>query len=438
MVLRGGLPAAVGLLVLVGLGVLSTHSSKDALGAAAAVLCLGIALYELTVLPIVAVVGTLFLERVGGASTNLSVSDALLFVGTLSALPLFKAREDPDARFLLFLVAVYEAVVLVAVLDHPYRSDWVEWGHEAFLTAGSLILGWVVGRRDRARVALLAFLVGSAVLSAWAFAYSAAHHLRAANLPLGYQKNVIGDLVAFAVLVAAINPAILRLARRSRTFFIAAGLLGILGSGSRQAMVGLVVAMLVVLHRQGGLRRHLKVILLLAIPALVYVGLRVEAQIVSTNRFNSYHQRLSWYHDCLVLLHQSPWLGEGLRWWYTGRFNFAFQPPNAELEMLTSVGWLGTLAFAVLVLGALVRLRRLEWSYGTLAFAALLMRVVQGQFDVFWVAGQTAIPWMLVGIALGAQALARATPAGPEQEGQPERASQVPLALPSGAAALRG
>ncbi|MDA8290212.1 MAG: O-antigen ligase domain-containing protein, partial [Actinomycetota bacterium] len=135
--------------------------------------------------------------------------------------------------------------------------------------------------------------------------------------------------------------------------------------------------------------------------------IKVKDQLTSKNQFNSAHQRLAWYHDSLSVFHVSPWLGVGLRWWYTNRFPFQFQPPNAELEMLTSGGIVGLVAMFVLYGGGLERLRRLDWEFGTLAFAALLMRVTQAQFDIFWVTGQSSLPFMIVGVALGARMLAR-------------------------------
>ena len=44
-------------------------------------------------------------------------------------------------------------------------------------------------------------------------------------------------------------------------------------------------------------------------------------------------------------------------------------------------------------------------KYGTLALAVTLSRLVQGQFDLFWVAAQVSIPFVIAGICLGAQAL---------------------------------
>jgi hypothetical protein len=47
---------------------------------------------------------------------------------------------------------------------------------------------------------------------------------------------------------------------------------------------------------------------------------------------------------------------------------------------------------------------RIDPRYGTLAFAILLSRVVQGQFDLFWAAVQVSIPFVVVGVCLGALA----------------------------------
>jgi hypothetical protein len=393
--------------IVVALAAYSTHSDKYAVLAAVVVLCVGLAVFEPTILPGAAIVGTLVLERIAGASTNLSMSDALLFVGTLSALIVFRSTEDRDLKALLGLVAIYEAMMVVPVLDNPYRADFIEWGHELFLAGGALICGWVVARKGHARLALGAFLVGACVISLWAAALSPLHHFHPAYLPGGYQKNAIGDLVAFATLAAYANPTYLALSPRIRRFVIFATLLGIAASQSRQAEIGLIVSILFVLHRRGGLRKQGKLIALMTVPALVYIGSKVQHQTVSTNQFNSVHQRLSWYHDSLAIFHVSPWIGVGLRWWYTNRFSFSFQPPNGELEMLTSGGLLGLCGFLILNLGALRRLRRIDWEYGTLAFAAVLMRFTQGQFDIFWVAGSAAIPWLLSGVALGARTRAR-------------------------------
>ncbi|MHB1844990.1 MAG: hypothetical protein ACYCWW_09175, partial [Deltaproteobacteria bacterium] len=212
---------------MLGIALYSTHDAKYALAASVVVLFTGFAVYEPTILPGLAIIGTLVLERLAGASTNLSVSDALLFFGTLSALIVFRPGGDREVKALLWLVVAYEVMMILPVIDNPYRADFVEWGHEAFLAGGALICGWVVGQRGHARFGLGAFLFGACVLSLWAGLESPLHHFHPVFLPGGYQKNPIGDLVAFGTLVAYANPGYLDLSTRVRHWVIAITVVGI-------------------------------------------------------------------------------------------------------------------------------------------------------------------------------------------------------------------
>jgi hypothetical protein len=105
---------------------------------------------------------------------------------------------------------------------------------------------------------------------------------------------------------------------------------------------------------------------------------------------------------------EAPVFGHGLRYWYLGGWA-DFQPPQAEIEVLVSAGILGLAAFIVMWVGMLIVLWRVDPLYGTLAFSALLSRIVQAQFDLFWVAAQVSIPFVIAGICLGAQAFAAST-----------------------------
>ena len=148
--LRTVLVGGGALVLVLGIALYSTHDAKYALAASLVVLFAGFAVFEPTILPGIAIIGTLVLERLAGASTNLSVSDALLFFGTLSALIVFRPGDDREVKVLLWLVVAYEAMMVLPVLDNPYRADFTEWGHEAFLAGGALICGWVVGRHGHA------------------------------------------------------------------------------------------------------------------------------------------------------------------------------------------------------------------------------------------------------------------------------------------------
>jgi hypothetical protein len=49
---------------------------------------------------------------------------------------------------------------------------------------------------------------------------------------------------------------------------------------------------------------------------------------------------------------------------------------------------------------------RIDRGYGTVALAVLLSRLAQSQLDLFWIAVQTSLPFVVAGISLGAHALA--------------------------------
>ena len=144
--------------------------------------------------------------------------------------------------------------------------------------------------------------------------------------------------------------------------------------------------------------------LLLIIPAIWLVVSMVIDQINSQNQHNSVFQRLDWLREVYAFWKHSPFFGHGLRFWYYNT-TVPYQPPQAELEVVVSAGLVGLLGFIVMWVGIFVVLWRIDPRYGTLALALPLSRIVQSQFDLFWTAVQTSIPFAIVGICLGALAL---------------------------------
>ena len=78
--------------------------------------------------------------------------------------------------------------------------------------------------------------------------------------------------------------------------------------------------------------------------------------------------------------------------------------PTSCWSNSSTAGVVGLVGFVVLMAGALVVLWRIDPAYGVVAVAVLVNRLVQGQLDLFWVAVQTSLPFLVVGIALGALA----------------------------------
>ena len=88
----------------------------------------------------------------------------------------------------------------------------------------------------------------------------------------------------------------------------------------------------------------------------------------------------------------------------------------------------GLAAFVVMWIGILLVLWHIDPRFGTLAVAVVFCRLVQAQFDLFWVAAQVSIPFVIAGICLGA--MAREERSADEGIGPSAQASSR---LPSGA-----
>jgi polysaccharide biosynthesis protein PslJ len=398
---------AVGL-ALIGVVLVLTTSITPwyTLGLGAALLVVALTLREPIALPVLAMPALLLVNRVGG---TLSVSDFVLFAAFWPALLFARRPLSRPMRNLLWVNAFYQATVLFTVIANPYVANAVEWLHSWLLVGGALLVGWAIGAAGRARTAVALYLAGSAVVTVAALAQFAMN-LAAGNTgavylnePFLMHKNFIGCVLAFAAVVVYARPRWLRMNNLLCLGLFAFFLSGILVSQSRQALIGLAVAVTVIALRPDPSRRRSKVVLLAVAAAAVVVAFLVQDQLESGDQYNSAYQRLVWFGQSLRIWEQYPVFGAGLRWWYTDRFSEQFQPPNAEFEMLSSGGLVGLIGFLLMFLVMLVILWRVDSRFGTLAFVLVLMRFVQGQFDLFWVAAQVSIPFVLAGICLGAQ-----------------------------------
>jgi O-antigen ligase len=223
------------------------------------------------------------------------------------------------------------------------------------------------------------------------------------SFPFSMHKNFAGTLCSVGAAMVYARPRWVGLSRGLSLTLMSLMVAAVLATQSRQAVVGLVAAIFVLVLRSNTDRKRSKLTLLFLVPILVGVTTVVQDQLRSDNQFNSAQQRLSWFQDSLTVWSTDPWFGVGLRWWYTDRFAFQFQPPNAEIEVLTSAGVLGLVGFLVLMVVALRVSWKLDPAYGTLALAVLVSRLVQGQFDLYWSAVQASLPFVVLGLCIGAE-----------------------------------
>ena len=387
------------------------------IAAAALVVILSLTVTEPATLPVLALPAIIVVERVGGGAdgeggVNLSVSDLVLFTAFWAALLLRTHPVSRELRALLWFSAFYQATTLFTVLVNPYTANVVEWFHAWLLVSGALLVGWTIGRAGRGNVALGLFLWAAAVCAVAALAQALGALADSGTWtpvylewPLEMHKNLLGGVLATAALVVYQRPTWLGWSTLWTVPAFCLFAAGLLVSQSRQAILGLAVVMfVVVLRREPGRRHRSPVVLVAIVAALALVWSTTSSQLNDGNEFNSAHQRLAWYADSLRLWQDQPFFGAGLRWWTTGRTSYGFQPPNAELEVLTSAGVVGLVGFLVMFVGILVVLWRMNPAYGTLAFCAVLGRFVQGQLDLFWVAAQVPMPFLVAGICVGAMA----------------------------------
>jgi hypothetical protein len=433
-----GLVVLAAALLLV-VGRFAATTPEAAVVIAVAVLAAGITAVQPGLIPL-AVLPVLFaVLRVGSQGVDLSLSDFALAAASLPALLLARRPFSPGLRAVLWASAAYQFATLVTVVNNPYSANAVEWAHAWMTVSGSLLVGWAVGANGHARtgvrlvVATIAFLAAVTVVEGGLQILHGDLSPVYITFPYPMHKNFVGTVCSFGATILYARPAWAGIGRRLGWLLLTLMVVAMFLTQSRQAVVGLVAAVFVLVLRGRSERRRSKLVLLVLAPAVVFVTNLVQDQISSGNQFNSVFQRLTWFQDSLAVWGTDPWFGVGLRWWYTDRFPVSFQPPNAEIEVLTSAGVVGLVLFLALAVVALRVAWRLDPVYGSVALGVLVNRFTQAQFDLFWSAVQASVPFVVLGICLGAQRwaeLRRAAPPGVETRGGGQMAWEPRVGAP--------
>ena len=399
-----------GLVAVLGVGYFIPERPEISLAVGVGVCLFGLTLMDSAIIPLLMVVPVLVTYRVSAGGTDLTVSDVALLFAFFPAAIFSQRPFTPAMRSLVWCGVTYEVLTLFTVIANPYQANAIEWAHAGLLTVGALVVGWSIGREGHARLGLTLILVACTLLGISAIVQGLTQYADGnftgvfPRWPYDMHKNAAGCLFGLAAAMAYARPTWVRWhpLLPQVCFWICVG--GIAVTQSRQAMAGLAAALIVIVMRtqNSGRERRSKVILLAVAGGLGFVLVMVRNQVASGNEFNSFFQRVDWFGESIRIWKTDPLFGVGLRWWYTDRFDTKFQPPNAILEMLSTAGLFGLLGFVVLMGGSLVVLWRMEPTYGLICSTIILSRIVQGQLDLFWVAVQTSVPFLIVGICLGA------------------------------------
>lgn len=423
--------AGVVLALLAGLavGFLSGSALELALPAAGLMIVGALALAEPRILPVLAVPGVLIMARVLGELV--SVSDFILAAALVVTLLLIRPSPTPTLRAMLWGGTVYLAMCVPTLLMNPYAENFIEWGHEVVLVLGSLLVGFAVGREGAAPVALWLMTAGCAFIAGWTI-LAAMQQLAATGqftdvyLP-GLHKNLIGGALATGAIIAIAHPRWMGGRRWVSLVLGVVMIVAILMSQSRQGLAAVVAGLGVLAFVARDRHRWLKAMVPVALVAtVVALYASVQDQLSGVDAHNSATIRLEIFDAAIAIWRSAPIFGVGMRWWYTGDYPGAFQPPSVWLEVGTTVGWFGLIGFVLMFVIALLALNRLPREYSAIAIAVIVTRLVQAQFDLYWVAGQGAALWLIAGIAVG---VAARNGADPEREGLRDARVAGPRAL---------
>jgi hypothetical protein len=389
--------ATVGLAGVVGMAVAGQR--RIGLALAALVLLVGIFASDPVLLVVIALPGSILIQRLGG-STNFSAGDLIVFVGGVVCLFHIRWKEATYLRQFLQGVIWYEAVLIIIVIANPNRYDIVEWFHRFSYLGATVLCGWVIATSGRVRQAFRLFLLAASILALLAIEHSVTSGFHPAQWG-GYQKNTIGAVMWVAIVVAQVNPPWTGVSRMEARVSKYLCLLGLLACQSRQAGILMVLALVIAFLRNPDLRGRVKLIVLGCIPVvyLVYHSLATAAK--NNPRFNSVAIRENQYTLAIHVWHLSPIVGEGMRFYNLPQWLYVTAPPNVLIDNLASTGIIGSLAFFYLVWVTVRTMLRLPYALGTLGLVILIGHYVDGLFDIFWIGAMYGTPYIICGVCLG-------------------------------------
>lgn len=391
---------AVLAVALVQLGKLALDQPVLALAVAGMVMVAVLAATDPLAVAFLALLGVWVIARTGAGGIDLSGSDALLVLGSVVAFPLVP-WGNPALRRVLGAVVAFQALLFLTVLASPTPASLFEWGHRLLLTGGSVVVGAALGGRGRTRVALGAFVVVSSVMGALTAGLWAAAGFAPTVAVLGFHKNFIGSMMMVSLVVSHLAPTSTGLSRPQLAVAKSLCVAGLLASQSRGAIVALLVALVVATLGSRDVRRRSAPLFVMLVPLALFAFFSIRSQVEqSANTHSSITERARYREQGLDAWRDSPVLGQGMRFFEQGEHSLASDPHNVVVSSLSETGVVGLAALLGLLAVTVRVLWRLRTGLALAALAVVVARFTHGLFDIYWVAGTQALPWMVVGMAL--------------------------------------
>lgn len=357
--------------------------------------------------------GSFVIERVGPASIDLSLADALTFLGVVAALPSVPWRSKAFRAVLLATLA-YSALISLSVVANPTPAGAIEVVHRFVMVVGTVCIGAAVVHRGKVTAALRLAVLAACVIAVAAIADTLGNDLQPAY-PFDMQKNAAGSLLVTTLVCLYFGRKHLKL---PLWLTAAAGTVilgGLASTQSRGAALGLGVVFLIFMIRSIWLRKGRLVWQLLPLVLTLGVGVGVamvasfqhesEEHTGSAYKYGSVGSRKVNYDrvwEDVILEH--PIVGAAPKWFKQPGAQ-AYEPHNLVLHELSSDGVVGLVGLIFLLWVCLRVAQRAPPPLGELAWYAIVARIAADLFDIYWVAGPNTLPFLLLGLAVGAAAL---------------------------------
>lgn len=353
--------------------------------------------------------------RVGPAAIDISAADLIAFLGAVAALP-FVPWHGRAFRSVLLAMAGYSAVVAVAVVAHPSSTAAIEVVHRFVMVMGAVCIGAAIVRTRHVTAALRSLVIVAAIFSVAAVVDTLSHGLRPAYA-FGVQKNAAGSLLIVSFLVVFFGHGSLRWSRRATITFGTILLIGLAATQSRGAVLALVAVFAVYVARMSWhgraaqLAKFAPVILVVGVALITAATLSFQSQRATHTgnnaKFGSIGSRETTFSVAWSkVIKPHPILGAGPKW-FTRPDAPSGEPHNLLIDELSSTGAFGLAAFLLLLAAILKIVRQIDHPLADLAWYAVLARLLAAMVDVYWVAGPNTLPFLVLGLAIGADAIDR-------------------------------
>ncbi len=330
----------------------------------------------------------------------------LLMVLTVTGLVLLPSRVNVDVgarlrelRPVVLPVAVYYGALGLVTVDHLSLTAILNAVQRVELTAVPLVIGAAILDRRLLTLALRLYVGYEIAVS---LIFIGPLQSSAANI-LVTHKNPAAQGIANAMLIVLVLPAFARF----RPALLAVMGLGLLFSDSRGAMLGFLLAVIVLSLRgrtvaRGRIAASLSALLLLAAVSFPFLPTTTQTRVLNPTSptDGALLQREVYRVQALGAFRSDPILGVGIG-------NLAGVPgivsdPHNVLFLDAAEGGvvLGGALLALLSLPMLFLFRRRHGVWTDVAIAVQLSIVIHGLVDVYWVRSTPVTGWLLIGAAL--------------------------------------